>query len=1041
MQNIILNFQSDTTGVDQSIDKLDQLAQKDAEVEAQARDTMKAFEDRDKAGAAGTKKTASELDKLTSYFKNLDKAITGGAYSKTLKDLDKAVTGTTEKFKALGIAVELAKKKQAEFAPQSAEWSELGKEIEQAQTVLQAFREEEEEVEKRTQSFRSRLREMKQALLEMEEAGRDDSDAYRQMAIEAAKLEDQIGDTQSKIRTMASDTFVFDALIEGVQGLAAGFAVAQGAAALFGDENEDVQKALLKVNAAMSILQGLQQLQKLVQEQTAISLAIENTQRKVAVITTNLQAAAESRNVVVKYAAIAAQRILNVVMAASPAGILLAAVAAVAAALVYFTSNAKAAAEAQAELNTAMNSAGAGLDAELSGIDRANKKIVASLKELGASDDALAKQQIENSKLRLAARQREIDQLADVINKFRDNDDVEVEDKKKANDRLAQLQQDQLDDQADVYAQQRDLQRKEYLDGIKSAQAYAEARVLIARQGSREELRAQTEAIRVRANAEKASNPNLTAGERVKIEADALRQIAELQFNFDQNARQQAIKALNAKADLEKEDSRRRLDLELTSLDQQKGAELQTTAVVNGQVVQLKELTEKQKQEIEDRYLKLSSDKIREYARKDAEYQVQQRIAFLSGDIARLEVTADAATNETLLAQKKQLIDEQARLEIISINDTVHNEETRRAKVREVYDKALADKVQLEKAKAKAEIDFQEKLTTANYNREAELIKRNNDLTGLSFFNKTSQATKYFDAVRNGIEFELAANEDRRAKDLISEEEYLLKKQELQQQADDNEYARRLDHQRRMDAIRDLASQTAVKLLDFEFNISQKHYAAEQQRIQDLYDQKKISETEYNNQLKTLRQKQDKDAKAQALFQTLIQEGPTILKGFQQGGFAGVAAAFTLFFALLSAVQSAEVPQYAATGKILVQGKGTETSDSIPMMVSKNESVIRASQSKKHTDALRAINEDRYEQHLRTVELPRYFQTDLPALPDYVVNNSQEMQFDYDKMGEVMAQKLAENPHYSLHFDEQGFHLSVKQGSDRVDYVNKKLTT
>jgi hypothetical protein len=52
------------------------------------------------------------------------------------------------------------------------------------------------------------------------------------------------------------------------------FAVGQAAVALFGDESEELQKVLLRVNAAMAALQGLQQLQTVFQkESTAAQLA------------------------------------------------------------------------------------------------------------------------------------------------------------------------------------------------------------------------------------------------------------------------------------------------------------------------------------------------------------------------------------------------------------------------------------------------------------------------------------------------------------------------------------------------------------------------------------------------------------------------------------------------------------------------------------------------------------------------------------------------------------------------------------------------
>ncbi len=75
----------------------------------------------------------------------------------------------------------------------------------------------------------------------------------------AAELTDTIGDVREKISNLASDTRGIDTLIEGTRAVAAGFAIAEGASALFGEENEDVQKALLKVNAIMAISNGLQE--------------------------------------------------------------------------------------------------------------------------------------------------------------------------------------------------------------------------------------------------------------------------------------------------------------------------------------------------------------------------------------------------------------------------------------------------------------------------------------------------------------------------------------------------------------------------------------------------------------------------------------------------------------------------------------------------------------------------------------------------------------------------------------------------------------
>ena len=63
-----------------------------------------------------------------------------------------------------------------------------------------------------------------------------------------------------------------DALISGVTGLVGAFTAVQGATALFGAENEELNEALLKVNGAMAILQGLQAVQETLNKDSAFSV-------------------------------------------------------------------------------------------------------------------------------------------------------------------------------------------------------------------------------------------------------------------------------------------------------------------------------------------------------------------------------------------------------------------------------------------------------------------------------------------------------------------------------------------------------------------------------------------------------------------------------------------------------------------------------------------------------------------------------------------------------------------------------------------------
>jgi hypothetical protein len=121
-----------------------------------------------------------------------------------------------------------------------------------------------------TTSAKQRLRELQKTLIDMSLAGQEGTKAFKEMEQEAGKLKDQIGDTSQRIKTLASDTVRIDTVVSAVQGITAGFQIAQGAAALFGSENEDLQKSLLKVQGAMALATGVQQVANLLNKDSIL---------------------------------------------------------------------------------------------------------------------------------------------------------------------------------------------------------------------------------------------------------------------------------------------------------------------------------------------------------------------------------------------------------------------------------------------------------------------------------------------------------------------------------------------------------------------------------------------------------------------------------------------------------------------------------------------------------------------------------------------------------------------------------------------------
>src|SRR5688572_23443234 len=129
-------------------------------------------------------------------------------------------------------------------------------------------------------TVKQQLRALVEELARMKAAGEDNTEQYKALAAEAGRLKDAIGDANQEVKNFGSDTSTFDGLLQLTGGIAGGFAVAQGAAALFGDESEELQKTLLRVNAAMAILQGLQQIQTVLQKESAAATLVNTIATK-----------------------------------------------------------------------------------------------------------------------------------------------------------------------------------------------------------------------------------------------------------------------------------------------------------------------------------------------------------------------------------------------------------------------------------------------------------------------------------------------------------------------------------------------------------------------------------------------------------------------------------------------------------------------------------------------------------------------------------------------------------------------------------------
>lgn len=136
-------------------------------------------------------------------------------------------------------------------------------------------------------SLRMQLRNVREQLAQMEEAGLRGTDTFKKLQQEAGRLANAIGDAQTQARIFSHDNAGLQGMIAGLSGVAGAFSAAQGAVALFAGENENLQKIMLKVQALMSITMGLQQVANALNKDSAFMLVTVAKAKEFLAVATN----------------------------------------------------------------------------------------------------------------------------------------------------------------------------------------------------------------------------------------------------------------------------------------------------------------------------------------------------------------------------------------------------------------------------------------------------------------------------------------------------------------------------------------------------------------------------------------------------------------------------------------------------------------------------------------------------------------------------------------------------------------------------------
>ena len=231
MENIIIKFVADTSGLEPAIKQLQLLGKITDEDAAK----FNAINQEQKEFIQNVNKSATEFGKLSNEVEDLAKTMSQNVLGKAANELEEFTNSSTE-------AMQGAK------------------------------------------SLKAELRELKKQIASGNFSGKE----LEQMTKRAAELTDHLGDVNEKIKALSSDTKRIDAMVGAMKGVAAAASVAAGATALFGTENKQMAEAAQKAQAAMALLAGVQEIAALATSENAAKTLFLDGAQKLATVSSRV---------------------------------------------------------------------------------------------------------------------------------------------------------------------------------------------------------------------------------------------------------------------------------------------------------------------------------------------------------------------------------------------------------------------------------------------------------------------------------------------------------------------------------------------------------------------------------------------------------------------------------------------------------------------------------------------------------------------------------------------------------------------------------
>ena len=291
----------------------------------------------------------------------------------------------------------------------------------------------------------------------------------RQALAEAGELKDRLGDLRTAIQTTGADGKELQAALQLGGGIVAGFGAVQGVMALVGSESEDLQKTLVKLQAAQAALVSIEEIRSVLEKESALRIVATTIAEKA-------RAAATALSTMATNAGIMSLRAFKIALAATGIGAIIVALGFAAEAMGLFGDSTDDAAVSADKLNKELDKQKSLTEDLNKAIDKNTEVQVLKAKIAGKTEEEITKMEIDAQTERISNLNKYKNKAYDAYIKI-GNSEKEAKDKA----RQASLDADKAYDEAVAKRQimqlERDLKAEEKkIEAEKQAAAEAKAR-------------------------------------------------------------------------------------------------------------------------------------------------------------------------------------------------------------------------------------------------------------------------------------------------------------------------------------------------------------------------------------------------------------------------------------------------------------------------------------------------------------------------------------------------------------------------------------